>query len=466
MKKFSILFAMLAGCTLNSASQSDADLPNLSALSGINRAISAVPSCDGHTADSSAHFAEQFALATGAHPTIRSQESDALDGSDRAQLIPNVMVEGARFTLLLPPGWRANAYLPIVLSSDGTSPERGGGTGAHAALTVAQVAMEQDPAPIVAFTECMSGHGTDQRSLRAVATLLDSLDNLGGDKYSVMATGRDDLGAALLWAINPLNLDYDVHSAAISIAAGGARAGDLSRVTLLPPAGLNVARSLVAWELWPVDAFRSAGWRDYLRFFLASDDPAVLRGHLDVDDAGDLIAAQPDPASAPLNIDELFENVNLVAATALSVTHENPRAGVIESMLSAYLAQWNHGFTAADYEDHPWYAQITDYEDHPWYAQIADYEDHPWYAQIADYEDHPWYAQIADYEDHPWYVQVADYEDHPWYVQVADYEDHPWYVQVADYEDHPWYVQVADYEDHPWYAQVVSDERQERGSAR
>ncbi len=150
-------------------------------------------------------------------PVLMYNDWDAVqEDSPALQIVNNVPVEGALYTIFLPPGWTRTLKLPIVLSGNGagTSNNRrffgdpeiilprlvaagaGGGAGFIAAMSNAGGTESQ---------------GIDENTYRSVGAFLNWLDENGGDKYRVVtAGGSRGGGSALMWAINPLDLDYNV----------------------------------------------------------------------------------------------------------------------------------------------------------------------------------------------------------------------------------------------------------------
>ncbi|MBC6938285.1 MAG: hypothetical protein DWB42_20985 [Chloroflexi bacterium] len=155
---------------------------------------------------------EQIEAETGL-PVLMYNDWDAVqEDSPALQIVNNVPVEGALYTIFLPPGWRRALNLPIVLSGNGA-----GTSNNRRFFGDPEIILPRLVAAGGGFIAAMSNaggtesQGIDENTYRSVGAFLNWLDENGGDKYRVVtAGGSRGGGSALMWAINPLDLDYNV----------------------------------------------------------------------------------------------------------------------------------------------------------------------------------------------------------------------------------------------------------------
>jgi hypothetical protein len=134
------------------------------------------------------------------------------------QIVNNVPIEGALYTIVLPPGWNRGKNLPIVLSGNGagTSNNRRLYLGGEIDLPVLvglSARLGSGDGFIGAVSNCggTESQGIDEPTYRSVGAFFDFMSENGGDKYTAMTAGWSrGGGTALMWAINPLGLDYEV----------------------------------------------------------------------------------------------------------------------------------------------------------------------------------------------------------------------------------------------------------------
>jgi hypothetical protein len=139
------------------------------------------------------------------------------EDSDTLQIINNMPIEGALYTIVLPVGWNREKNLPIVLSGNGA------GTSNNRRLYIGG---EIDLPVLIGFSTLLGrsgiigafsnaggteSQGIDEVTYRSVGAFFDFMDENGGDKMTTMTAGWSrGGGTALMWAINPLGLDYEV----------------------------------------------------------------------------------------------------------------------------------------------------------------------------------------------------------------------------------------------------------------
>lgn len=144
----------------------------------------------------------------------------AEEGIEAVQVINNVPIAGALYTIFLPPGWVRDGNYPVVLSGNGagTSNNRRlyGDMEIYAPIIVWNSTQAERGGLILAISNCggTESQGIDEPTLRSVGAFYDFIAENGGDKYNAVTTGGSrGGGTALVWAANPLDLDYTVRAA-------------------------------------------------------------------------------------------------------------------------------------------------------------------------------------------------------------------------------------------------------------
>jgi hypothetical protein len=169
---------------------------------------------DAATAESIQHQIEKM---TNLEVSLLNDWAEVEENSEKLQIVNNVPVEGALYTIVLPVGWNREKNLPIVLSGNGA------GTSNNRRLYLGG---EIDLPVLIGFSTVLGGdgiigamsncggtesQGIDEVTYRSVGAFFDFMDENGGDKYTAMTAGWSrGGGTALMWAINPLKLDYEV----------------------------------------------------------------------------------------------------------------------------------------------------------------------------------------------------------------------------------------------------------------
>jgi hypothetical protein len=137
--------------------------------------------------------------------------ADVQEGLAAVQIVSGHVVGPTLFTLAFPPNWHRSERHPIYLS------------GAPTGYSNNYRVFPNGEAPIIAYAAargfivayCNAGgvesQGISENVLRAVGTAMNELGTLGGDKQKIIAAGFSR-GAAtsVVWAANPLGLDYNV----------------------------------------------------------------------------------------------------------------------------------------------------------------------------------------------------------------------------------------------------------------
>ncbi len=178
---------------------------------------------------------------------------DAEEGSSAVQIVNNVPVEGALYTLMLPPGWSRSGCHPVVLSGNGagTSNNRRlyGDMEIYGPLIAWGSAREGRCGIILAVSNCggTESQGIDDKTLRSVGAFFDFIAQHGGDKHNAVTTGGSrGGGTALVWAANPLALDYTVN--AVFAHVPPTHYGSLSTTSILTYPSLGGIAELVLGE--------------------------------------------------------------------------------------------------------------------------------------------------------------------------------------------------------------------------
>lgn len=127
------------------------------------------------------------------------------------QIVSNVPIGAALYTIGFPPNWNRNGDYAIFLSPAATTYSNN--RRLFAAGEVGVMGYVASRGLIVAFSNVggIESQGVSDEVLRSVGAALDQLATYGGDKQRVITGGFSrGAGASLIWAANPLNLDYNV----------------------------------------------------------------------------------------------------------------------------------------------------------------------------------------------------------------------------------------------------------------
>lgn len=154
----------------------------------------------------------------GVTVSVLNDWAEVESGSDSLQIVNNVPIEGALYTFFLPIGWTPEGSYVIVLSGNGagTSNNRRFYQGGEldAPLIVSRSTADGNPGLIMAMSNAggTESQGIDEVTYRSVGAFFQWVqENAGGDpeRFVVAGASRGG-GSALMWAINPLGLDYNV----------------------------------------------------------------------------------------------------------------------------------------------------------------------------------------------------------------------------------------------------------------
>mgnify|MGYP005850543161 CR=1 FL=1 len=192
-------------------------------------------------------------LMRGARLLLLNDFAQAQEGIDAVQVVNNVPVEGALYTLFLPPGWNRAGNYPVVLSGNGagTSNNRRlyGGQEIYAPVIAWNATREGRNGVILAVSNCggTESQGVDEKTLRSVGAFFDFIAQHGGDRHNAVTTGGSrGGGTALVWAANPLDLDYTVR--AVFAHVPPTHYGSLGLTSILTYPALGTIAELVGGE--------------------------------------------------------------------------------------------------------------------------------------------------------------------------------------------------------------------------
>jgi hypothetical protein len=145
--------------------------------------------------------------------------NDAKENAPVIQIVNNVPIAGATYTIFLPAGWKKSAKLPVLLSGNGAGVGNNQRLWKYAELTIpALVGQSSQPnrtGLIAAFSNAggVESQGVDDHTLKSVGEFFKFIGQNGGDsQQAITAGGSRGGGTALMWAINPLNLPYNVRA--------------------------------------------------------------------------------------------------------------------------------------------------------------------------------------------------------------------------------------------------------------
>ncbi len=146
--------------------------------------------------------------------------AEAQEDVGAVQIIHNVPIEGALYSIVLPPHWTRDAALPVLLSGNGAGISNNSlffdsSLGVYAPVIAWTSVQDGGSGIIVALSNCggTESQGIDDITLRSVGAFFDFIAENGGDPHNVVTSGGSrGGGASLVWAANPLDLDYTVNA--------------------------------------------------------------------------------------------------------------------------------------------------------------------------------------------------------------------------------------------------------------
>ena len=159
------------------------------------------------------------ALPAGIDVVTLNSWADAKEGIAALQIVNNVPIKGATYTIVLPPNWKKSAKLPILLSGNGAGVSNNQRLWKQKdASLLALVNMASAPGRtglIAAYSNAggTESQGIDNHTYVSVGAFFDFIGQNGGDVQNAITEGGSrGGGTALMWAINPLKLNYHVHA--------------------------------------------------------------------------------------------------------------------------------------------------------------------------------------------------------------------------------------------------------------
>jgi hypothetical protein len=159
-----------------------------------------------------AKFHEEFQTPV----SVLNAWADVKEGAPAIQVVNNVPISGALYTLVLPVGWTKSAKLPVMLSGNGAASSnnqtlwKDGRTQLLA--WVARSTENGRSGLIAAYSNCggQESLGADEHTYRSVGAFFDFVAQNGGDPMRAIMVGASrGGGTALMWGANPLKLNYN-----------------------------------------------------------------------------------------------------------------------------------------------------------------------------------------------------------------------------------------------------------------
>lgn len=162
--------------------------------------------------------AEAITVSIGVSVRVVNDWTEAQSDSDVLQIVNNVPVEGALYTIFLPIGWTPDGSYPVALSGNGAGTSNNQrfymGQELDAPLIVGRSTQNGSSGVILAISNAggTESQGIDDVTYHSVEAFFKWIEaNAGGDPERFVTAGASrGGGSALMWAINPLGLDYTV----------------------------------------------------------------------------------------------------------------------------------------------------------------------------------------------------------------------------------------------------------------
>lgn len=146
-----------------------------------------------------------------------NQWEETLEQLPAVQIINNVPIQGATYTIVLPPNWSRQAKIPILLSGNGAATSNNKRLWTEGDLIMVNIAVMMSgigrSGVITAYSNAggTESLGVDDHTYRSVGAFMDFMAHNGGDPQRVVTFGGSRGGlTALMWAVNPLKLNYNV----------------------------------------------------------------------------------------------------------------------------------------------------------------------------------------------------------------------------------------------------------------
>ncbi len=296
---------------------------------------------------------------TGISVLLLNDWAEVVEGSEALQIVNNVPIQGALYTLFLPPGWTRQAKMAVLLSGNGAGTSNNSRLYGEPDIVPAQIAAFSVRGGrrglIVAISNCggTESQGVDEPTLRSVGAFFDFIDANGGDKYNaITAGGSRGGGTALVWAANPLDLDYTVHS--VFAAVPPTHYGSLAQTSILTyPSMIRIGELIShdpdAWR-YDNDGWNPANVGPYLEILFGTDDPEAANARGPIGLAERLLGKQVwlaagahdafFPLSPFLAFDRRLTELGVHHGTVITLAsgHENSRFWMRTTLLYLDLA--------------------------------------------------------------------------------------------------------------------------------
>ncbi len=155
--------------------------------------------------------------AAGVQVVSVNRWEDAKEAQNAVQIVNNVPIKGATYTVILPLNWSRKAKVPVLLSGNGAGTSNNARLWKDADTVLIQLVASASAAGrsglIAAYSNAggTESQGVDDHTYQSVGAFFDQIAQNGGDpQQAITAGGSRGGGTALMWAINPLNLNYKV----------------------------------------------------------------------------------------------------------------------------------------------------------------------------------------------------------------------------------------------------------------
>lgn len=294
---------------------------------------------------------------TGVAAVALNDWADVVEGSDALQIVNNVPVEGALYTIFLPPSWTRETEMAVLLSGNGAGTSNNARLYGDPDIIPAQVTAFSVRGGriglIAAISNCggTESQGVDEVTLRSVGAFLDFIDENGGDKTNVItAGGSRGGGSALVWGANPLDLDYEVHG--VFAAVPPTDYGTLAQRSLLTYPSLAGIVELISHraDAWRYDS--DTGWNPaaaarYLDILLGTTDPAEVEARSPIGMAARLAGKQVVlaygthdsyfPLGPFLAFDRRLTELDVHHTTIITLAHGHENSDYFMQLLVLYL---------------------------------------------------------------------------------------------------------------------------------
>lgn len=158
----------------------------------------------------------QKAVPQGISVVTLNKWDDAKEGVNAIQIVNNVPIKGATYTIFLPAHWSKKNKIPVLLSGNGAgigNNQRLWKQKGHEGVQLVGKASDKGHSGLIlAYSNCggTESQGVDEHTYKSVGAFFDFIAQNGGDpQQAIMAGGSRGGGTALMWAINPLKFYYN-----------------------------------------------------------------------------------------------------------------------------------------------------------------------------------------------------------------------------------------------------------------